>query len=103
MGTLRQKVLTRRNSRSTGTRLGPSGSGGGDLLGMAGAGARVEPWQDMPETHRPVGQPTREGGHARRRDLVRALAVVLAVVALILTSSAMNWVTEASAAEPNEP
>jgi len=36
----------------------------------------------------------------RRREAVRLLAVVLSVIALVLTSSALNWVTEASAASP---
>jgi flagellar hook assembly protein FlgD len=38
--------------------------------------------------------------NVRRRDGLRLLAVVLSVIALVLTSSAMNWVTEASAAVP---
>lgn len=36
---------------------------------------------------------------AGRKDVVRALAVLLAIIALVLTSSALNWVTEAAAAE----
>jgi flagellar hook assembly protein FlgD len=38
-----------------------------------------------------------------RREGLRLLAVVLAVIALILTSSALNWVTDASAADEAPP
>ena len=51
----------------------------------------------MPAQHR-TSHSTRAAG-ARRRDVVRVLAALLAVIALVLTSSALNWVTEASAAD----
>jgi len=65
--------------------------------------AGVEPWQHMPAPHRSAPS-TRPHGSARR-ELIRVLAVVLSVVALVLTSSALNWVTEASAADgvPDQP
>ncbi len=79
--------------------LGPSGRWGGDLLGMARGLARAHPWRYMPTHHRTAAQPTRSRGSARRRDAIRLAAVVLAVVALILTSSALNWVSRVSAAD----
>jgi flagellar hook assembly protein FlgD len=91
MGPLQRNALTRRTTPNKPPPLGPSGSKQRDHLGMAGGRARVEPWQHMPNTS------------VHRRDLVRALAVVLAVVALIATSSAFNWVTPASAATRNDP
>ncbi len=83
--------------------VGPSGRSDGDLLGMAQARAVAQPWPYMAAHHRPAAQPSRSHGTARRRDALRLLAVVLSVVALILTSSALNWVTEASAADDPAP
>ncbi len=82
-----------------GTPLGPSGRRGGDLLGMAHRQARPDPWWDMPHHHRSSAPAGGSRGSLHRRDAIRLLAVLLAVIALILTSSALNWVTEASAAD----
>lgn len=53
----------------------------------------------MPAQHHTVVRSPRPAASARRRDVLRLLVVVLAVIALILTSSALNWVTEARAAD----
>lgn len=98
MGPSRQAVLTGRTAYPGVRWLGPSGDGGGDLVGMSGRSARVEPWLQMPHPYR-LAQPARARGPARRGDLVRGLAIVLSVIALILTSSALNWVTDVSAAD----
>ena len=76
-------------------RLGPSGTPADDHFGMARLRARVEPWPHMPEHHR-TSSATRPS-RALRRDIIRILAVILSIIALLLTSSALNWVTEAAA------
>ncbi len=82
--------------------LGPYGQRDGDHRGMAGVLVRLDSGGHMAPHHRSDAGPTRSGGHVRRRDAVRLLAVVLSVLALILTSSALNWVTEAQAAAPKK-
>jgi flagellar hook assembly protein FlgD len=83
--------------------LGPSGRRGDDHFGMAPRGTCPEPWGCMSKPQRPA-VPTSRHGPAHGREVIRLLAVILAVIALILTSSALNWVTEASASdEPPAP
>lgn len=94
----RQKVLTRRTDTALGLLPGPSESPRPDLLGMAVPRARVAPWPEMTDQDRST-HPGARPSHHYRRDIVRALAVILAVVALLVTSSALNWVTEARAAD----
>ncbi len=65
---------------------------------MAGVAAHPEPRLEMPNLPRSVGQPPRAHRQDRRRELARGLAIVVAVIALLLTSSALNWVTQAAAA-----
>jgi flagellar hook assembly protein FlgD len=50
-------------------------------------------------TERLPTSPARRSHRALRKDIIRTLAVVLAVIALVLTSSALNWVTRVAAAE----
>ena len=50
-------------------------------------------------THHHTGQPARMDGSARRRDVLRLLAVLLSVIGLLLTSSALNLVTPVRAAD----
>ncbi len=83
--------------------LGPSGRRGGDLFGMALGRAHVEPWQHMPAQHHTAAQPTRSHGSTHRREALRVVAIVIAIIALVLTSSALNLVTEARAADENPP
>jgi flagellar hook assembly protein FlgD len=103
MEALRQNVLTRRTGPNGRTLLGPSGRSHGDHLGIAAPSEQVEPWSNMPALHRSVGHSIRESGSTRRRDVFRALAVVLSILALILTSSALNLVDGVSAADPSAP
>lgn len=86
-----------REPHPTALRLGPSEDRGGDLLRMAHPGGGPEPWRHMPAHQSPVAQPTHSGSD-RRRDIVRLLVIALCIIALVLTSSALNWVTEARAA-----
>jgi len=66
---------------------------------MAGEGARAEDRLQMPEPRRLGDARASHAVQLHRRGIVRGLAVVLSLLALLLTSSAMNWVTPASAAE----
>jgi flagellar hook assembly protein FlgD len=79
--------------------LGPSGRRGDDHFGMALESAYAEPWRCMSKPQRPAAPSPGPHGVAYRREVTRLLAVILAVIALILTSSALNWVTEARAAD----
>jgi flagellar hook assembly protein FlgD len=65
---------------------------------MAGRRWRAEPRLDMPDPLRSASQPARHGGGTR--GLLRVLIILLALLALLLTSSAMNWITPARAADP---
>ena len=56
----------------------------------------------MPERHH-ITPATRAHLVIHRRDGLRVLAIVLSIVALILTSSALNWVTEARGADGEGP
>jgi len=78
--------------------LGPSGRMGHDLYGMACANVRAQPLAYMPVHHHTAAAPHRVRLTGRSRDVLRLAAALLAVLALILTSSALNWVTEAHAA-----
>ncbi len=53
----------------------------------------------MPVHHRTTAHATPSTATARRRDILRVLAIVAAIVALILTSSALNLVSKVSAAD----
>ena len=79
--------------------LGPSGHRGDDLQGMASAGGRADAWQHMRAPDRTASEPHRPRLVGRRRDAIRLAAALLAVLALVLTSSALNWVTDARAAD----
>lgn len=64
--------------------------------------ARADTGPHMPTSDRTSSPPPTgpaSPGASWRRDAVRLLAIVLSVIALILTSSALNWVTEARAAD----
>jgi len=52
----------------------------------------------MPSDIRQRGQPAQRAARFHRREVARILALLLALLALVLTSSALNWVTEARAA-----
>ncbi len=93
------KTLTERTKSASKPVTGPSVDRGGDLVGMAGEFGRIEPWLHMPDLHRTLGQPARSEHTRRRRELIRVVVAVLAVVALLLTSSALNWVATVSAAD----
>ena len=79
--------------------LGPSLQRPGDVRGVATGVAPAEPWTHMAEHHRPRTSAAGRRDRLRRRDMLRALAVILSLIALLLTSSAMNWVTPARASE----
>jgi len=98
VGPLQQKVLTRRTDSALGPLPGPSGNERPDHLGMVSGLARVGPWSGMPSQNRSA-HPSARPSHHVRREAVRALAIILAIVALIVTSSALNLVTEARAAD----
>ncbi|MFV2063228.1 MAG: FlgD immunoglobulin-like domain containing protein [Chloroflexota bacterium] len=93
------EVLTGRTAAWREWALGPSRVDGGDVCGMAGEVARAEPWRHMAEPHSLDGAPAQHAVRSHRRGVVRGLAVVLSLLALLLTSSALNWVTTARAAE----
>ncbi len=80
-------------------RLGPSGCWGGDHLGMAYPDPSVDPWRHMPAHHQIAAHATRLTATARRRDVLRILAIVAAIIALVLTSSALNLVSRVTAAD----
>jgi flagellar hook assembly protein FlgD len=65
---------------------------------MAPARVHLETRQYM-SGHHHTGQPVRADGAARRRDVLRLLAIVLSVLGLLLTSSALNLVTPVRAAD----
>jgi flagellar hook assembly protein FlgD len=81
-------------------RVGPSGTPGDDLLGMAPLRAREDPRPHMTERHQ-TSSPARPA-RALRRDVIRTLAIILAIVALLLTSSALNLVDHVAAAVPKK-
>lgn len=81
-------------------RVGPPGTLGDDHLAMASTRARDEPWPHMTEQHQTT--PTARTARSVRRDVLRVFVVVFAIVALLLTSSALNWVTRAAAAGPKK-
>ncbi len=53
----------------------------------------------MPVHHHTAAHATRLTATARRRDVLRLLAIIAAIIALILTSSALNLVTRVGAAD----
>lgn len=92
-----QKVMTRRDSHISESRPGPSGTGSPDHLGMVGAASSADPWRSMVEQHR-SGHPVRRSRPFQRREVVRIVVLLLSLVALLLTGSALNWVSSARAA-----
>jgi flagellar hook assembly protein FlgD len=70
---------------------------------MAHAGHPLEAWHHMPALHRASSRAAshqdRRDGHDRRRDVLRLLIITMAVAGLLLTSSALNLVTEVRAAD----
>ena len=93
-----RNVLTAGNAHTSRPGLGPSGIQDGDHLGMVGFPAGMDPWQVMASPHRHGDQPARRPLLSHRRELARILVLVLSLLALVLTSSALNWITEARAA-----
>ena len=79
--------------------LGPSGNRPDDLLGMARRVLPADAGLHMPSPYRSGRPSERDDRQARSRDLLRSVVIALTVVALVLTSSALNWVSSAQAAE----
>lgn len=96
---LRPAVLTGRTGPAGGPVTGPSVDRCGDLVGMVGDAGRPEPWLHMPDPQPTLGQPARPDRTTPRRELVRVSVAIVAVIALLLTSSALNLVTGTRAAD----
>jgi flagellar hook assembly protein FlgD len=91
-------VVTERTAMNTAGVVGPSRPPITDLLGMAGGVSRVQAPLDM-WGHQSRDDRAGSSERARGHDALRVAAIVLSVVALLLTSSALNWVASASAQE----
>src|SRR5262245_9819075 len=77
-----------------------SGAGGGDLLRMVGATARNDAAAHMSHPLRPGHRPFRGAPTPGRREIRRLVVLLVALASLVLSSTALGFVSSARAQEP---